>query len=175
MSQELGVYLSWLNRLNISRESTRPCSSHLELLNRSSTEPEDPSNLKHTDNDHEMKISKSCTQCRIGKRKCTVEKAGRSCQQCTKNGKQCSFTNTQNLPGRSIQPKGQVNSVPASSTNDITQDVTVNTRDHLVELYLRHIHDKPHTLFHPGLLRQQVRNGTFPKAVLYGIMALAAR
>lgn len=55
------------------------------------------------------------------------------------------------------------------------QDVSAEIRDRLVELYIRYIHDKPHTLFHPDLLKEQVRDGTLPKAVLYGIMALAAR
>jgi hypothetical protein len=48
-------------------------------------------------------------------------------------------------------------------------------RDNLVSLYLRFIHDKPHSLFHPSLLRKRVREETLPMAVLYGIMALAAR
>jgi hypothetical protein len=123
-----------------------------------------------------MKISKSCTQCRIGKRKCTTEKAGWSCQQCTKHGKQCSFSaNTRNSLGRSIQPRQQEQSVQTSSLDDVLKDVTVEIRDHLVELYLRYIHDKPHTMFHPDLLREQVKTGTLPKAVLYGIMAIAAR
>ena len=55
------------------------------------------------------------------------------------------------------------------------QDVSAEIRDCLMDLYLRYIHDKPHTLFHPDLLKEQVRDGTLPKAVLYGIMALAAR
>lgn len=62
-----------------------------------------------------------------------------------------------------------------STVDDVLQDVTVDIRDHLMKLYLRFIHDKPHTLFHPSLLREQVKSGTLPKAVLNGIMAIAAR
>jgi hypothetical protein len=76
------------------------------------------------------------------------------------------------MPGRGLQPTRQVDSVQASSTIDITQDVTVDTRDHLVELYLRHVHDKPHTLCHHGSLREQVKDGTFPKTLIWDKLCL---
>ncbi|CRG92364.1 hypothetical protein PISL3812_09422 [Talaromyces islandicus] len=56
-----------------------------------------------------------------------------------------------------------------------SSDVDVGLRDHLVDLYLKLIHDKPHTLFHPPTLKIQAHEGTLPKTILYGIMALAAR
>lgn len=55
------------------------------------------------------------------------------------------------------------------------ENITDGTRDHLVDLYFRFIHDKPHTLFHPILLRKRISEGTIGLSVLYGIMALAAR
>lgn len=54
-------------------------------------------------------------------------------------------------------------------------NVTVETRDELVDLYLRLIHDKPHTLFHPSQLKERIRTDEMPMAMLYAIMALAAR
>jgi hypothetical protein len=54
-------------------------------------------------------------------------------------------------------------------------DVDVGLRDHLVDLYLKLIHDKPHTLFHPPTLKKQAHEGSLPKTILYGVMALAAR
>lgn len=54
-------------------------------------------------------------------------------------------------------------------------NVTMETQDHLVELYLRLIHDKPHSLFHPSHLKERIRDGSVPIAMLYAIMALAAR
>jgi hypothetical protein len=45
----------------------------------------------------------------------------------------------------------------------------------LTDLYIRLIHDKPHTLFHPDTLRRQVKDGTLPDKVLYGVLAMAAR
>jgi hypothetical protein len=54
-------------------------------------------------------------------------------------------------------------------------NITEKTRDHLVDLYFRFIHDRPHTLFHPKLLRKRVKDQSLPLKVLYSIMALAAR
>lgn len=54
-------------------------------------------------------------------------------------------------------------------------NVTVDTRDQLVEIYLRLIHDKPHTLFHPFQLKERIRTDRIPLTTLYAIMALAAR
>ncbi|KAJ5684271.1 uncharacterized protein N7477_000616 [Penicillium maclennaniae] len=55
------------------------------------------------------------------------------------------------------------------------ENITEETRDHLVDLYFRFIHDKPHTLFHPTLLRKRIREDEVGIALLYCIMALAAR
>jgi hypothetical protein len=51
----------------------------------------------------------------------------------------------------------------------------LNLEVELIDLYLSVIHDKPHTLFNPNLLRKRLRDGTLPEAVIYSIMALAAR
>ncbi|KAF7588268.1 hypothetical protein BBP40_005954 [Aspergillus hancockii] len=53
--------------------------------------------------------------------------------------------------------------------------VESDVRDELVDLYLELIHDKPHTLFHPGVLKTRIRDGSLPNATLYSIMAFAAR
>jgi hypothetical protein len=54
-------------------------------------------------------------------------------------------------------------------------NVSVETKDQLVDIYLRLIHDKPHTLFHPSHLKDRIRAESIPLAMLYAIMALAAR
>lgn len=53
--------------------------------------------------------------------------------------------------------------------------VNMQVREHLVDLYLQLIHDKPHTLFHPPTLRAQVREDAVPRVILFSIMSLAAR
>ncbi|KUL90808.1 hypothetical protein ZTR_00617 [Talaromyces verruculosus] len=53
--------------------------------------------------------------------------------------------------------------------------VNMQTREHLVDLYLQLIHDKPHTLFHPPTLRAQVCEDAVPRVILFSIMSLAAR
>lgn len=64
-----------------------------------------------------------------------------------------------------------------SSTADDDLQTVIGPRDcqDLVDLYLRLIHDKPHTLFHPPSLRRQVHDGSLPKPVLFGILAIASR
>ena len=95
-----------------------------------------------------MKISKSCTQCRSGKRKCVVEGTEWTCQHCLKQGKPCSLSQL---------PKRQRHLLPNNTPerDDKCQSVTADTKHQLVDLYLHLIHDKPHTLFHPALLRER--------------------
>lgn len=45
----------------------------------------------------------------------------------------------------------------------------------LVELYLRHLHNKPQTLFHEPSLRKDAREGTLPLPQLLAILGLSAR
>lgn len=66
----------------------------------------------------------------------------------------------------------------SASSNEVPLEVPLvdmQTREHLVELYLQFIHDKPHTLFHPPTLRAQVRKDAVPRVILFSIMSLAAR
>lgn len=122
-----------------------------------------------------MKISTSCTRCRAGKRKCIVERGDLPCQQCLRQNKYCSFTNS---------PRQQTHLLPKLSTTGRENDTELShfitpapqeLAETLIDLYLNLIHDKPHTLFSPSVLRRRVRDGTLPRAILYGIMALSAR
>ncbi|KAK6811579.1 hypothetical protein RU639_012758 [Aspergillus parasiticus] len=118
-----------------------------------------------------MKVAKSCSQCRAAKRKCTADpfRDGR-CLQCCTRQQSCSWSLVRNakpllLPVDSPSPYPQVRAVA------VKEDV----RDELVDLYLKLIHDKPHTLFHPSHLKSRIRNGSLAKGTLYSILALAAR
>lgn len=114
-----------------------------------------------------MKLGKACRQCRDGKRKCDKFTTGIACQQCTRRRLECSSDVTvlerQALKSRT-QASIAVQTLPPS-----------NVRRELCELYISHIHDKPHTLFHEPTLRQQVADGTVSRAILYGIMGISAR
>jgi hypothetical protein len=114
-----------------------------------------------------MKLGKACRQCRDGKRRCDKSTTGVACQQCTRRKLQCSSDVTsldrQALKSRIAAPVA-VHTLPPS-----------DVRRELCDLYISHIHDKPHTLFHEPTLRQQVADGTVSRAILYGIMGLSAR
>ncbi|KAL2433722.1 hypothetical protein ABEF94_009844 [Exophiala dermatitidis] len=61
-----------------------------------------------------------------------------------------------------------------NSSNDALFE-SVELQEELVQLYFAHIHDKHHSLFHEPTTRSQVQDGSLPKVLLYGMMALGAR
>ncbi|CAG8175445.1 unnamed protein product [Penicillium salamii] len=125
-----------------------------------------------------MKVSTSCIQCRIGKRKCTVEHPGLPCQHCLKLKKHCSFKRSLQRPPDLLPCAPREKSIvspPVSCLRTTTAVSDPQLEVKLVDLYLTLIHDKPHTLFHPESMRRRCQNGELPKAVIYSIMALAAR
>jgi hypothetical protein len=111
-----------------------------------------------------MKIAKACKECRLGKRRCTPSESG-SCQQCLRRSSPCSFA--QRVPARD-----GVRDLLPKAVDEV--QLELRTKLELTDLYIRLIHDKPHTLFHPPTLRQEVQNETLPGKVLYGVLAMAA-
>ncbi|KAE8139189.1 hypothetical protein BDV38DRAFT_291578 [Aspergillus pseudotamarii] len=117
-----------------------------------------------------MKVAKSCSQCRIAKRKCTPDPVRDArCLQCSTRQQSCSWSLTRNAKHRLLPVDSP--SYPRVWVEMVEDGV----RDELVDLYLELIHDKPHTLFHPSHLKSRVRNGSLAKGTLYSILALAAR
>lgn len=114
-----------------------------------------------------MKLAKACRQCRDGKRKCDKTTTGVACKQCTRRKLHCS-SDTAVLERPTLSPQTRV---PISVHTLPPLDV----RRELCGLYISHIHDKPHTLFHEPTLRQQVEDGSVSRAILYGVMGLSAR
>lgn len=45
----------------------------------------------------------------------------------------------------------------------------------LVEIYLTKIHGQAHSIFHPPTLRQQLRNDSVPRALLYAMAAIGSK
>ncbi|KAL4920824.1 hypothetical protein BDW62DRAFT_176301 [Aspergillus aurantiobrunneus] len=116
-----------------------------------------------------MKVAKSCRQCRAAKRKCTsVTFSHSACTLCAQKGLDCSL-----LAG--LNPSRPQLIAPAVTASECPTEVSDEVRDQLVDLYLQLIHDKPHTLFHPATLKSRVQAGSLPDAVLFSILALAAR
>ncbi|RDW74607.1 uncharacterized protein DSM5745_07269 [Aspergillus mulundensis] len=116
-----------------------------------------------------MKVAKSCRQCRLAKRRCTPGTLPRlACTLCAQKGLECSFlaTKAPNYP-KSIFPAGTALKHSAELRDEV--------RDQLVDLYLKFIHDKPHTLFHPTNLKSRVQAGSLPDATLLSVLALEAR
>ncbi|KAL2817342.1 hypothetical protein BJX63DRAFT_110002 [Aspergillus granulosus] len=116
-----------------------------------------------------MKVAKSCSQCRTAKRRCRPGPTPNSaCARCAHKGQNCSLLTGLNLNRQKFL-------APAVTAPTGSKEVSDNIRDLLVDLYLELIHDKPHTFFHPETLRAQTQNGLLPDAILFSILAFAAR
>lgn len=68
---------------------------------------------------------------------------------------------------------------PLPPTNGTSQgalrpQLAVTVIEELCKLYIKHIHDDPHALFHEPTLRRDVASGTIPDATLYCIIGLSA-
>ena len=63
--------------------------------------------------------------------------------------------------------------VPSVSSSDIVPDRDLSVE--LVHLYFRYIHIVFHNLFHEPSFVSAVRNGTIPKVLFFGAIALSAR
>lgn len=117
-----------------------------------------------------MKPAKACWQCRSSKRKCVLaEESQTACFTCRNRKIQCSNATKPANPHRSIASSAaQIQEQPLApeSKEDIIE---------FVELYLRFIHDRPHSLFHESTLRTEVRAGTLSECLLWAICALGCR
>lgn len=118
-----------------------------------------------------MKIAKACCECRLAKRKCLAdEHHGAACNQCKRRNLSCSAVRKAQL--RDTRPPVLL---PGETLSSPHFDLDVETRVALVRLYLRLVHDKPHTLFHPPTLLRQVEHDSLAPMVLYGLIGMAAR
>ncbi|KAL5363460.1 hypothetical protein BJX96DRAFT_178089 [Aspergillus floccosus] len=86
---------------------------------------------------------------------------------CTQKGKECSL--------QAIASSNRRILAPVTTASETFMKVGDNVRDELIDLYLRSIHDKPHTLFHPASLKSRVSDGSLPEAVLFSILSFAAK
>ncbi|KAM5345157.1 hypothetical protein ACJ41O_011019 [Fusarium nematophilum] len=54
-------------------------------------------------------------------------------------------------------------------------DLSWETTVEFVEHYLGHVHGRPHSIFHPGTLRAQLRSGSIGHGLLYAICAVGCK
>jgi hypothetical protein len=128
-----------------------------------------------------MKYPKSCRQCRQSKRKCTRKGPGEPCDTCQQRRLRCDgqmrSRSTANAP---LTPSVPWKDPRSFRTQSHSEEETLSglSRGIIVELvghYLRAIHDKSHSLFHPPTLYSQVQDGSTGKALLYAICAIGSK
>ncbi|KAH8204113.1 hypothetical protein TruAng_001665 [Truncatella angustata] len=112
-----------------------------------------------------MRLGKSCLQCRVGKRRC--DRTGSSaCNQCMQRSLPCSAVAIR----REARPPAASHTAPLAPTQSDEEEVL-----HLVDLYFKYMHDKPHTLFHEPTFKASVAAGTVSQPVLLSMIGLSAR
>jgi hypothetical protein len=112
-----------------------------------------------------MRPVTACLQCRVGKRKCDRNGNG-TCFQCLQRKLTCSAAS---------EAHGDVQAATIQWPLGSFQTPFERESTHLVDLYFRYMHDKPHTLFHEPSTKASVANKTISRTVLMSMMGLSAR
>lgn len=133
-----------------------------------------------------MKSSKACHQCRGSKRKCSRPVPGEACISCQQRSQRCSYDLQSQSPHNRATvsgPKGTKEATLSPSTlaegsdsiSPVPPDLSWDTTVELVENYFRHVHGRPHSIFHPATVRAQLRDGTLGPGLLSAVCAIGAR
>jgi hypothetical protein len=112
-----------------------------------------------------MRPVTACLQCRVGKRKCDRKDSGH-CVQCLQRKLTCSAAS---------EARADVQAARLPWPLGSSQTPFERESVHLVDLYFRYMHDKPHTLFHEPSTKASVASKTIPRTVLMSMMGLSAR
>lgn len=127
-----------------------------------------------------MRLPTSCRECRVGKRKCIPDPAGKHfrCLVCKSRRIHCSNTAvprpplTSQLGGSADHPESLTTSaltVQRAATGPSSQEFE------FVDLYFRYIHDRPHSLFHEKSIWEALRHGTLPEHLWRAMCVLGCR
>ena len=117
------------------------------------------------------------------RRKCEITNPDVGCSHCASRGMHCTLAKLPLAPV-TMAPSTWTEPLIISPTFDgigrhhresITDLPPSALCEELVDLYLFHISDKFHSLFHPPSLLDDVARGTLPKVMLFAIMSLGAR
>lgn len=127
------------------------------------------------------KYGTACRQCRVGKRKCN-RPSGEACLPCVKRQLDCS-TATKRRVNADLRPstasREQTFDAGTTAQNGGQDDPLLDLDHHdvveTVELYIKYIQDKPHSIFHVPSLREDVRSDIIDRALLLGILAMSSR
>lgn len=118
-----------------------------------------------------MRKAKSCLRCREVKRKCTRIESSSTCTQCEQRRLRCSCSTRDRSSSRLLLPTDGTPGVNPGQFSIYDQSNDVFTD--LVDIYLRKLHDRPHSLFHEPTLREQTRRGLLNKALLFAICGMS--
>lgn len=119
-----------------------------------------------------MKHPKACTQCRKTKRKCVHQSTGQPCVSCRDRQLQCSLRSRPSAQPRFLIRREPEQPVAAPNPQ---LDLPKTVIQEVVEHYLDKIHDRPHSLFHPATLRDNVRDGTVSRPLLLAFCGMGSR
>lgn len=124
-----------------------------------------------------MKAPRACPQCRSSKRKCIRPGPGEPCRSCQQRNLQCG--SQLNCPtasiARLVSSEEQATQPYGHNEQRSPVNLPLETTAELVEIYLKKVHDQPHSIFHPATLRMQLRNGSLDGALLCAICAIGAK
>ncbi|EXJ78444.1 hypothetical protein A1O1_08844 [Capronia coronata CBS 617.96] len=118
-----------------------------------------------------MKVRQACSQCRCRKKRCYRVDNGNACVRCVEGKLQCSYSIKPTRPPQQQRLQPSAWSSTTTSPLELPKDVV----ESVVELYLRYIHDRPHSLFHGPTLRRQVRDDRLGKALLCAVCSYGSR
>jgi hypothetical protein len=124
-----------------------------------------------------MRLPTSCRECRVGKRKCTPDPAGKQlrCLVCRSRRIDCSNTVmplASTFGGSIIRPEPLT--LPATSVH-LSTSTPSGQEFEFINLYFRYIHDRPHSLFHEKSTWEALRNGTLPEHLWRAMCVLGCR
>ncbi|KAG8631923.1 hypothetical protein KVT40_001063 [Elsinoe batatas] len=116
-------------------------------------------------------VSKACYQCRSSKRRCDLLPDQQTCRPCARRKLICSRS-SKSSRSRILQPAHQPSTPKQSLQLD---DLDESVVDEVVGLYFRHIHDKPHTIFHEKTFRASIADKSAPEMNVLAVIGIAAR
>ena len=128
-----------------------------------------------------MKHATACRQCRTTKRKCTQNPADpqASCLACKSRNLECSkpwnIPRSRHLVQLTVPKTRLVPSTRVVCVDDQNDIHSSTEASEFIRLYLRYIHDRPHSLFHERSLWNSLSNGDLPEGLIAAICALGCR
>lgn len=122
-----------------------------------------------------MKAARACPQCRESKRKCIRAGPGEPCAPCHQRRLKCGGRLQLPSTAATSRKEEEKEKKKGKEGTAVTPNVPWETIVELVEIYLDKLHDRPHSIFHPATLREQLRDHSLCGTLLYSICAIASK